>query len=245
MNPKTYKSGEVAKMAGITIRTLRYYDSIDLLKPSKVLENGHRQYDRKDLEKLQLILGLKLMDFSLEDIKAYLKKPEVNLIDVLKFQKQELIRKIDLYRSIGNKIDFIIEHYREIDSGRTSDIFSLYEMIQVVNHNEIMKKYFPERMQKIMFSGDSHSTHDDLNQALNILTENDVKEISAKDTDFAKKTFIEFISDYYDEVKEETIRKTVRMLAEISAGDVNSKISINENDLYKWLMTNLVQGRKL
>ena len=59
MDSRTYKTGELAKLAGITIRTLRYYDAIGLLKPSNVQENGHRQYNTTDVENLQLILGLK------------------------------------------------------------------------------------------------------------------------------------------------------------------------------------------
>lgn len=46
----------VAYITGITPRTLHYYDKINLLRPSRKLENGYRVYDRKDLEKLQMIL---------------------------------------------------------------------------------------------------------------------------------------------------------------------------------------------
>lgn len=47
---------DVAYITGITPRTLHYYDKINLLRPSRKLENGYRVYDRKDLEKLQMIL---------------------------------------------------------------------------------------------------------------------------------------------------------------------------------------------
>ena len=55
-------------MAGVTLRTIRYYDKIGLLKPSHILDNGYRQYCNKDLITLQKILALKELGFSLEEI---------------------------------------------------------------------------------------------------------------------------------------------------------------------------------
>ena len=240
MCTKTYKTGEVAKLAGITIRTLRYYDTIGLLKPSKVLENGHRQYNTADIEKLQLILGLKLLDFSLEDIKTYLKKPDINLVDILTYQKQLLIRKINSYKNINNRIDFIVEHYKETDAKRVTDIFSLYEMLQIVNHNEVLSKYLPEKTQEVFAEVDAHGTHAELDKALDLLTGSSVNDIAAKDKKFIIETFRKFINDCFFEVTKETIEKTTRMLTEISASDVNNKINIEEIDLYNWLCANLI-----
>ena len=65
---KYYTTGQFAKMAGVTLRTIRYYDKIGLLKPSHILDNGYRQYCNKDLITLQKILALKELGFSLEEI---------------------------------------------------------------------------------------------------------------------------------------------------------------------------------
>ena len=54
---KYYTTGQFAKMAGVTLRTIRYYDKIGLLKPSHILDNGYRQYYNKDLITLQKILA--------------------------------------------------------------------------------------------------------------------------------------------------------------------------------------------
>ena len=51
-------------MAGVTLRTIRYYDKIGLLKPSHILDNGYRQYCNKDLITLQKILALKELGFT-------------------------------------------------------------------------------------------------------------------------------------------------------------------------------------
>lgn len=63
-----YKTGQFAKMAKVSERTIRYYDKIGLLKPSFVMENGYRQYSDLDLLKLQKILSLKHLGFSIEEI---------------------------------------------------------------------------------------------------------------------------------------------------------------------------------
>lgn len=65
---KYFTTGQFAKKAGTTQRTIRYYDKIGLLKPTCVLSNGYRQYSKKDLIKLQRIIALQHLGFSLEEI---------------------------------------------------------------------------------------------------------------------------------------------------------------------------------
>lgn len=65
---KLYKTGQFARLANVSERTIRYYDKIGLLKPSFIMENGYRQYSDLDLLKLQKILSLKHLGFSIEEI---------------------------------------------------------------------------------------------------------------------------------------------------------------------------------
>lgn len=64
-----YSSGEFARMAHVTLRTIRYYDKQNILPPSLVTDTGARFYTDEDLARLQQILLLKYLGFSLEDIK--------------------------------------------------------------------------------------------------------------------------------------------------------------------------------
>ena len=59
-----YSSGEFARMAHVTLRTVRYYDKQDILKPSLVTESGARFYTDEDFARLQQILLLKYLGFS-------------------------------------------------------------------------------------------------------------------------------------------------------------------------------------
>lgn len=67
-----YRIGKVASKTGLTVRTLRYYDEIDLLKPSHVTKSGYRYYSKKDVVKLQRILALKELGFNLNQIRQIL-----------------------------------------------------------------------------------------------------------------------------------------------------------------------------
>ena len=67
--PKYYTSGEFAKKAHVSIRTIRYYDQKNLLKPSTRTTSGARRYTDADFAKLQQILLLKYLGFSLSDIR--------------------------------------------------------------------------------------------------------------------------------------------------------------------------------
>ncbi len=65
-----YTSGQFAKKANVTIRTIRYYDKQGLLKPAGVSEGGYRLYTDSDFAKLQKILSLKYLGFSLDEIRS-------------------------------------------------------------------------------------------------------------------------------------------------------------------------------
>ena len=79
-----YGINELAKLTGLTTRTLRYYDEIDLLKPSRLGDNGYRFYDSKDLETLQQIMFYRKRGFELKQIKEILKDPDYDIAKALK-----------------------------------------------------------------------------------------------------------------------------------------------------------------
>ena len=85
---------EFAKLTGVSVRTLHYYDEIGLLKPSSVDEqNGYRFYDERCLERMQEILFYRELDFPLKDIQAIIFSPDYDKQIALKEQKHLLTLK--------------------------------------------------------------------------------------------------------------------------------------------------------
>ena len=82
---------EVSKLAGVSIRTLQYYDKIGLLHPTGYTDAGYRLYDDADLERLQHILLFRELEFPLKDIKAIINSPDFDRSKVLE-QQIELLR---------------------------------------------------------------------------------------------------------------------------------------------------------
>lgn len=66
-----YKTGELARLTGVSPRTVRYYDIKGLLSPVEYSHSGYRMYDNSSVERLQRIQMLKYLGFSLEQIEAY------------------------------------------------------------------------------------------------------------------------------------------------------------------------------
>lgn len=141
---KTVK--EISRITGVSIRTLRYYDEIDLLKPTELTETGYRLYDSKALEKLQEILFFRELEIPLMDIKNIMDTPNYDKEQILRTQKLLLEQK-------RNRLNGIIELITDVMKGVNTmsfEAFSHEEVQKIVNHTlECMsKEKIDEQVQK-------------------------------------------------------------------------------------------------
>jgi DNA-binding transcriptional MerR regulator len=123
---------EVAKLVNISIRTLHYYDEIDLLKPKKVNSSGYRIYDEDNLKKLQQIMFLREMDFTLKDIKSILDNDEFDYNKAFINHKSLLVKKRDRLNKLINLLDKYIEgdnemSFKEFDNSEIEKAKKEYE----------------------------------------------------------------------------------------------------------------------
>ena len=98
---------EVSKLAGVSIRTLQYYDKIGLLHPTGRTESGYRLYDDTALERLQQILLFRELEFPLKEIREILNRPDFDRekaleqqITMLELKKEHLENLIAFAREI-------------------------------------------------------------------------------------------------------------------------------------------------
>ncbi|MBU3101323.1 MULTISPECIES: MerR family transcriptional regulator [Clostridium] len=115
--PDFFTIGVFAEKAGVTLRTLRYYDKIALMKPSSYSEAGHRLYSNQDFARLQQILTLKFIGFSLDDIKQIAQSDvtDKNFVKSLEIQKKIMKQRVQHTLMVIKAIDEAIEMENKAD----------------------------------------------------------------------------------------------------------------------------------
>lgn len=128
-----YSSGEFARKAHITKKTLRYYDEHDILKPSYLTPAGARYYSEDDLTKLQQILLFKYLGFSLDDIREMTINGDDRpyLRESLNLQKKLVEDRIEQLQVIAETLDntiMSVESGEEVDCSNTLDLIHMMGM---------------------------------------------------------------------------------------------------------------------
>jgi DNA-binding transcriptional MerR regulator len=105
-----YTVKQLAETAGVSVRTLHYYDEIGLLEPSWQAENGYRHYDDDAVLRLQQILFYRELDLSLSEIKTILDEPDFDILTALQAHRDGLKAKIKRLQGLIKTIDRTIMH---------------------------------------------------------------------------------------------------------------------------------------
>jgi len=100
-----YSIKEIADLAGVTTRTLRYYDEIGLLKPADSGDNGYRYYDQSSLLRLQQILFFRELEVPLKDIRLIISRPDFNLPGALEKHRSSLQNRVKRLDRLIDTID--------------------------------------------------------------------------------------------------------------------------------------------
>jgi DNA-binding transcriptional MerR regulator len=159
-----YLVREFAKLTRVTVRTLHYYDQIGLLKPSFERPNGYRIYTDADLLRLQQIVTLKFMGFSLTEIRRLLDGKGYEAVKSLKVQAEAVRDEIVRLRQASRAIDQVLARLEKDGRIHKQKLIKIMEVIQMgedvkkgwhekyfseadlKKFQEIGKKYTPEQM---------------------------------------------------------------------------------------------------
>ena len=101
----SYTVKQLADLAGVSPRTLHYYDQIGLLRPEKVARNGYRFYSDPAMLRLQQILFFKELGFSLEEIRQILDRPDFDLLQALQLHKVGLQERLERLKRLIDTVD--------------------------------------------------------------------------------------------------------------------------------------------
>jgi MerR family transcriptional regulator, thiopeptide resistance regulator len=136
---------QLSNLAGITPRTLHYYDEIGLLKPSQVGENGYRYYGEESLLRLQQILLYRELDMPLAAIKKIMGGLDFNVLAALEQHKTELHRRIARMERLVGTVEHTILHLKGLETMDKKQFFEAFSDEQQAEYEkEAQQMYDPE-----------------------------------------------------------------------------------------------------
>ena len=130
---------EVAKLTGVSARTLQYYDEIGLLIPEK-LNNGYRDYSDENLDKLQKILFYRFLKFKLNEIKELL-DGDIDSLKILEQQRELILKEKEKFEIILHNIEKTIKTYKGEQKMTIEEKFNGFK-------KEDLNKYEDEAIEK-------------------------------------------------------------------------------------------------
>lgn len=142
--PKLMKIGELARQTGLSIRTLHYYDAIDLLSPSHRTEVGHRLYGDQDTIRLQQIMSLRQLGFSLKEIRTCLESPDFSLPQVIDLHQSRLREQIAASHLLLERLNAIAQELK------TTQSVAIENLMQVMESITMSESYFTPEQQRVL-----------------------------------------------------------------------------------------------
>jgi DNA-binding transcriptional MerR regulator len=109
MGAPHYKIGQLASRMGVSVRTLRHYDEIGLLKPAGRAANGHRLYADRDLPRLQKVVALRKMGFSLGQVRSVLSGNTADAFKTLEAQASRLRNQISQQQEVLKSVEAVLD----------------------------------------------------------------------------------------------------------------------------------------
>ena len=138
------KVGELAKRTGVSIRTLHYYDEIDLLAPSHHTPSGHRMYTSSDVIRLQQIKSLQQLGFSLEEVRGFLRGPQASPQRVLEMHRAHIRERIGVQTRLLERLEAISRRLE------WSEEISVDDFLSAIEEMTMFEKYYtPEQLEKL------------------------------------------------------------------------------------------------
>jgi len=150
---QNWKVGDLAKLSGVTIRTLRYYDQIGLFSPSGQTVSGHRLYNESDLILLQQILSLKELGLTLEEVKSALAGDYYSPLEIVTFQKNRIKEQIKQQQKLLEQLEHVSKLMKQKTSLTIEDFTTLLQAMKI-NHEKLTVQWRAKWERRLDLLGD-------------------------------------------------------------------------------------------
>ena len=167
----SYKTSELAKLSGVSSRTLRYYDEIDLLKPNKISNNGYRTYTNHELDKLQLILFYRELGMPLEEIRTLISSSDFDKTSVLETHLIALKqKKCEIEKIIQNLTQTIKSQKEGIKMSDNEKFIGLETIAENESkYGEYLRKKYGEELVNKSFKKVRNGSYEDLQRVTDLV----------------------------------------------------------------------------
>ena len=134
-----YTTGEIAKLCNVTVRTVQYYDTRNILIPSELSEGGRRLYSEDDLKRMKVICFLRDLGISINSIEElFAEKDPGSVIDILLSQQEQLLREEMQERK--NKLEMIEQLQKELKDIKHFSFESINDIAYTMENKKKMRK---------------------------------------------------------------------------------------------------------
>lgn len=131
-----YTISKLARLSGVSTRTLRYYDEIELLNPNRINSSGYRIYGQEEVDLLQQILFYRELDFSLEEIKKIIQGKNFDIEQALKHHHIQLIHEKKRLEKLIQTVEESLQAYKGERKMTDKEKFEAFKKDQLRQNEE-------------------------------------------------------------------------------------------------------------
>jgi MerR family transcriptional regulator, thiopeptide resistance regulator len=205
------KVGDLANQTGVSVRTLHYYDEIGLLSPSHRTETGYRLYAEGDIIRLQQIVSLRQVGFSLGEIRQCLEQNQFSPHQVVQLHLSHLKEQMALQQKLYAQLEAIAIHLQ------SPQAISIQEFIQLIEVTNMFGKYYTPEQQDYL-----KSRRQDLGEERIRQVETEWQELIQQ-----AQTAMENDRDPASESVQALARRWLALIQEFTGGDAGVEKSLN------------------
>ncbi|MBD3884980.1 MerR family transcriptional regulator [Phormidium tenue FACHB-886] len=211
MQPVVLKVGDLAKQTGVSVRTLHYYDEIGLLSPSHRTETGYRLYAENDIIRLQQIVSLRQIGFSLEQIRECLEQHQFDPHHVVQLHLSRLKEQMELQQQLYAQLEAIALRLQ------STETISIQEFIQLIEVTNMVGKYYTPEQQAY------------LQERQQLLGEERIRQVEAEWQQLIEqaRTAMQNGVDPTSESVQALARRSHELIQEFTGGDAGIEQSLN------------------